>query len=137
METAQFHRAYWHASSNTGIGKIHYEPLGVIAFIFENGVPQFDTNLLDADEMSYYRQEYRKSGRTLDIGVQINRDVDLIRVSTEESNFNENIFKFEGLGLEIKTNGKLRYYLQTDGKWALIKAPFVEYKRCDSLICIS
>lgn len=137
METAQFHRAYWHYPTSTGIGKIHHEPLGVLAFVFENGIPMHDANFLDANEMAYYRQEYRKVGRILAICVQLNRDVELVRVITEENHLDDQTFKFAQLNLEIKLNNKLRYYRQPDGKWALINVPFVEYKRCDSLICIS
>ena len=87
MEIAQFHRAYWHYETNTGIGKIHYEPLGIIAFVFEDNVPKHDVNFLDEDEVKYYRQQYKKAGIPLTLGVQIDRDVEQVRVQKLEDVF--------------------------------------------------
>ncbi|MBW4617510.1 MAG: hypothetical protein KME21_30720 [Desmonostoc vinosum HA7617-LM4] len=132
MKTAQFHRAYWDYDSNTGAGKIHYKPLGVIAFIFENGCPKLDVNFLDKDEVSYYRQQYKKQGVTWRLGVQIDRDVDLVRVTESE-----NIFTFEELNLEVKTEDAVRSFRQLNGEWIVIEnAHFVEYQRCDSLLLV-
>ncbi|MFB2768591.1 hypothetical protein ACE1AT_04770 [Pelatocladus sp. BLCC-F211] len=133
METAQFHRAYWDYQTNTGIGKLHHPELGILAFVFEDGEPKFDTNFLDANEVAYYRQNYKKLGRTLIIGVQVDRDIDLVRVTE-----NENIYTFGELNLEIKTEGTNRFFRRQGGEWQEIEnAPIVEYQRCDSLICVS
>ncbi|PMB03577.1 hypothetical protein CEN49_22915 [Fischerella thermalis CCMEE 5273] len=133
MKTAQFHRAYWNYETNTGIGKLHYQPLGILAFVFEDGEPQYDTNFLDADEIAYYRKNYKKHGRILTIGVQFDRDIDLVRVTE-----NENIYTFCELNLEVKTEGENRFFRRLDGEWQEIEnSPVVEYQRCDSLICVS
>ena len=134
METAQFHRAFWHYQTNTGIGKIHYQQLGVIAFVFEDEIPKFDTNFLDEDEINYYRNKYNKVGRFLSIGVQIDRDVDIVHViKTGDS------LVFEELNLEIRITSDSRYFRALGSEeWILIEnALFVEYKRCDSLICVT
>ncbi len=134
MEVAQFHRAFWDYKSNTGIGKIHYQALGIIAFVFEDEIPKFDTNFLDDDEVNYYRNKYKKADRILSIGVQIDRDVDLVHVRKAGD-----YFVFEELNLEIRLESPSRYFRATGNQeWILIEnAPLVEYKRCDSLICVS
>lgn len=134
METAQFHRAFWHYQTNTGIGKIHDQRLGIIAFVFEDGIPKFDTNFLDEDEINYYRNKYNKVGRFLSIGVQIDRDVDIVPVRKTGD-----YLVFAELNLEIRMTSDSRYFRHGGSEeWVLVEnAPLVEYKRCDSLICVS
>ncbi len=133
METAQFHRAFWDYDTNIGIGKIHYKPLGIIAFSFEDGLPKFDVNFLDKDEISYYRAAYKKQGVLLRLGVQIDRDIDVVRVT--KSN---NIFTFPELDLSVKIEGNSRWFRPIGGEWTVIEnAPFIEYQRCDSLIFVN
>ena len=109
MQTAYFHRAYWCYEKNLGIAKIHYEPLGIFAILFEGGVPQVNVNFLDKNEFSYYWQKYRKAGVNLFLGVQIDRDVELTRVIEQD-----NIFKFPEINLSVKLENNVRS-LQTLG----------------------
>lgn len=131
MEIAQFHKCYWDAQHNTGIGKIHYQPIGVIAFLFEELVPIQDVNILNLDEVSYIRQEYRDIGISLGIGVQIDRDVSLVPVSRFE-----NGVEFKKLNLVIMQKDGMRYFCDHDKKWVEIESPPIEYQRCDSLIMV-
>lgn len=134
MQTAHFHRAYWCYENNLGIAKIHYEPLGIFAILFEGGVPQVNVNFLDKNEFSYYWQKYRKAGVNLLLGVQIDRDVELTRVIEKD-----NIFKFPEINLEVKLENNVRS-LQTlgTGEWIEFQDDvFVEYQPCKSLIHVS
>lgn len=134
MQTAHFHRAYWCYENNLGIAKIHYEPLGIFAILFEGGVPQVNVNFLDKNEFSYYWQKYRKAGVNLLLGVQIDRDVELTRVIEKD-----NIFKFPEINLEVKLENNVRS-LQTlgIGEWIEFQDDvFVEYQPCKSLIHVS
>jgi len=134
LQTAHFHRAYWCYENNLGIAKIHYEPLGIFAILFEGGVPQVNVNFLDKNEFSYYWQKYRKAGVNLLLGVQIDRDVELTRVIEKD-----NIFKFPEINLEVKLENNVRS-LQTlgTGEWIEFQDDvFVEYQPCKSLIHVS
>ncbi len=133
MEIAQFHRAYWHYASNSGIAKLHCESLSIVGFIFECGVPRTDIDFLSSDEVSYCRQVYKKSGRPLTLGVQIDRDKDLIRVVKDEESF-----VFPEINLAIKIFKKNRYFRHLQGEWIKFRNDSViEYQRCDSLICVN
>lgn|GEM_PF-3259941 len=134
MQTAYFHRAYWCYENNLGIAKIHYEPLGIFAILFEGGIPHINVNFLDKNEFSYYWQKYRKAGVNLLLGVQIDRDVELTRVIEKD-----NIFKFPEINLEVKLENNVRS-LQTlgTGEWIEFQDDvFVEYQPCKSLIHVS
>ncbi|MBE9054293.1 hypothetical protein IQ243_28655 [Nostocales cyanobacterium LEGE 11386] len=146
MKTAYFHRAYWCYENNLGIAKIHHEPLGIFAILFENGVPVVNVNFLKKDEFSYYWQKYKKQGITLHLGLKVGIDTELTRVIEKE-----NIFKFPEINLEVKLEHnsqslvltqkpevqprQLRYFRPMDGEWTEFEDDvFVEYKPCDSLI---
>ena len=134
MFLAQFHRSYWHEESESGIGKIHFPNLGIIAFVFDSGTPEIDTNFMNEDEVSYYSRKFKKSNRPLRIGVQIDRDVEPIVVDVAED-----IFSFSEIDLEVRVENNLRYFraISSNGEWKLMKnAPIIEYQRCDSLICV-
>ncbi|MFK0731379.1 MAG: hypothetical protein ACFKPT_02790 [Gloeotrichia echinulata GP01] len=132
MKTGQLHRAWWNYDKNTGIAKIHYPVVGVLAFAFEDGVPKINVNFTDEDEVKYYRQQYKKQGIPLTIGVQIDRDVDMIQVIEEED-----IIQIPEHNLEIQVTGSFRQFRATEGNWQVIDAPVIEFQRCDSLICVS
>jgi hypothetical protein len=128
--TAHFHRAYWCYDNHLGIAKIHHQPLGIFAILFECGIPQINVNFLDKNEFSYYWQKYKKVGVTLHHGYQIDRDVELIRVIEKD-----NIFKFPEINLEIKLENNVRYFRPINGEWQDFQDDvFVEYKPCNSLI---
>jgi hypothetical protein len=134
LQTAHFHRAYWCYENNLGIAKIHYEPLGIFAILFEGGVPQVNVNFLEKNEFSYYWQKYRKAGVNLLLGVQIDRDVELTRVIEKN-----NIFKFHEINLEVKLENNVRSF-RTIGaeEWIEFQDDvFVEYQPCKSLIHVS
>lgn len=130
MKTAYFHRAYWCYDNNLGIAKIHHEPLGIFAILFENGIPIVNVNFLKKDEFSYYWQKYKKQGITLHLGMKVGIDTELTRVIEKE-----NIFKFPEINLEVKLENNVRYFRSLDGEWTEFDDDvFVEYKPCDSLI---
>ncbi len=130
MQTAHFHRAYWSYDDNLGIAKIHYEPLGIFAILFEGGIPKINVNFLDKKEFSYYWQKYKKAGVTLHLGMRVGIDTELTRVFEKE-----NIFRFPEINLEIKLENSTRYFRPLDGKWTEFQDDvFVEYQPCDSLI---
>ncbi|MCC5600849.1 hypothetical protein [Nostoc favosum] len=130
MQTAHFHRAYWCYEKDLGIAKIHYQPLGILALLFENGIPQVNVNFLDKKEFSYYWQKYKKAGVTLNLGVQIDRDVELTRVIEKE-----NVFKFPEINLEIKLENNVRFFRPLNAEWQEFEDDvFVEYQPCNSLI---
>ena len=130
MRTAYFHRAYWCYENNLGIAKIHHEPLGIFALLFENGVPVVNVNFLQKEEFSYYWQKYKKAGISLHLGVQIDRDVELTRVIEKE-----NIFMFPEINLEVKLESNGRYFRHLNGEWQEFEDDiFVEYQPCNSLI---
>ncbi|WP_143861689.1 hypothetical protein [Nostoc linckia] len=130
MQTADFHRAYWNYEANLGIGKIHHPDLGIFALLFESGSPVCNVNFLDKNQFSYYWQQYKKKGTPLTLGMQIDRDVEVIRVIKQD-----NLLKFPDLNLEIKLEDNVRYFRSLDGKWQAFEDDvFVEYKPCDSLI---
>ncbi|MCC5634638.1 hypothetical protein LC593_02005 [Nostoc sp. CHAB 5844] len=132
MKTGQLHRAWWNYEQNIGIAKIHYPIVGVLAFTFEHGIPKINVNFTNEDEVKYYRQQYKKKGVPLTIGVQIDRDVDMIQVIEDGD-----IIQIPEQNLEIQVNGDIRQFRPTSGKWEIIDAPIIEFKRCDSLICVS
>lgn len=134
MQTAHFHRAYWCYENNLGIAKIHYEPLGIFAILFEGGVPQVNVNFLEKNEFSYYWQKYRKAGVNLLLGVQIDRDVELTRVIEKN-----NIFKFYEINLEVKLENNVRSFRTVGAEeWIEFQDDvFVEYQPCKSLIHVS
>ena len=134
MQTAYFHRAYWCYENNLGIAKIHYEPLGIFAILFEGSVPQVNINFLDKNEFSYYWQKYRKAGVNLLLGVQIDRDVELTRVIEKN-----NIFKFPEINLEVKSENNVRSFRTVGAEeWIEFQDDvFVEYQPCKSLIHVS
>ncbi|UKP01009.1 hypothetical protein [Nostoc sp. UHCC 0870] len=142
MKTAYFHRAYWCYENNLGIAKIHHEPLGILAILFENGIPIINVNFLKKDEFSYYWQKYKKRGITLHLGMKVGIDTELTRVIEKE-----NLFKFPEINLEIKVGDNSlalpqqlhqksqRHFRAIDGEWQQFEDDvFVEYKPCDSLI---
>lgn len=130
MRTAHFHRAYWCYENNLGIAKIHHEPLGIFALLFEGGIPIVNVNFLSKDEFSYYWQKYKKLGVILHLGVQIDRDVELTRAIEKE-----NIFIFPEINLEVKLETNCRYLRPLNGKWQEFEDDiFVEYQPCKSLI---
>ncbi|MBE9038868.1 hypothetical protein [aff. Roholtiella sp. LEGE 12411] len=131
MITAYFHRAYWCYENNLGIAKIHYEPLGIFAILFESGIPKINVNFLDNQEFSYYWQKYRKAGMNLLLGVQIDRDVELTRVIEKN-----NIFKFPEINLEVKLENNIRSFRTVGAEeWIEFQDDvFVEYQPCKSLI---
>jgi hypothetical protein len=130
LQTAHFHRAYWCYEKDLGIAKIHYQPLGILALLFENGIPQVNVNFLDKKEFSYYWQKYKKAGVTLNLGVQIDRDVELTRVIEKE-----NVFKFPEINLEIKLENNVRFFRPLNAEWQEFEDDvFVEYQPCNSLI---
>ncbi|WP_225226310.1 hypothetical protein [Komarekiella delphini-convector] len=134
-----------------GIAKIHYEPLGIFAILFEGGIPKINVNFLDQNEFSYYWQKYRKAGVNLLLGVQIDRDVELTRVIDKDK-----VFEFPEINLSVKLENNTRYFCAI-GESALregfppqvIVNPkgqewtefqddvFVEYQPCKSLIHVS
>jgi hypothetical protein len=134
LQTAHFHRAYWCYENNLGIAKIHYEPLGIFAILFEGGVPQVNVNFLEKNEFSYYWQKYRKAGVNLLLGVQIDRDVELTRVIEKN-----NIFKFYEINLEVKLENNVRSFRTVGAEeWIEFQDDvFVEYQPCKSLIHVS
>jgi hypothetical protein len=134
LQTAYFHRAYWCYENNLGIAKIHYEPLGIFAILFEGGIPKINVNFLDNQEFSYYWQKYRKAGMNLLLGVQIDRDVDLTRVIEKN-----NIFKFPEINLEVKLENNIRSFRTVEAEeWIEFQDDvFVEYEPCKSLIHVS
>lgn len=130
MRTAHFHRAYWCYENNLGIAKIHHEPLGIFALLFEGGIPIVNVNFLSKDEFSYYWQKYKKLEVILHLGVQIDRDVELTRVIEKE-----NIFIFPEINLEVKLESNCRYFRPLNGEWQEFEDDiFVEYQACKSLI---
>jgi hypothetical protein len=130
LRTAHFHRAYWCYENNLGIAKIHHEPLGIFALLFEGGIPIVNVNFLSKDEFSYYWQKYKKLGVILHLGVQIDRDVELTRAIEKE-----NIFIFPEINLEVKLETNCRYLRPLNGKWQEFEDDiFVEYQPCKSLI---
>lgn len=130
MQTAYLHRAYWCYEKDLGIAKIHYEPLGILALLFENGIPQINVNFLDKKQFSYYWQKYKKAGVTLHLGVIIDRDVELTRVIEKE-----NVFKFPEINLEIKLENNVRFFRPLNQEWQEFEDDvFVEYQPCNSLI---
>ncbi|HYW17701.1 MAG TPA: hypothetical protein VE956_00055 [Nodularia sp. (in: cyanobacteria)] len=130
MKTAQIHRAYWSYENNLGIAKIHHPNLGIFAMLFENNTPVINVNFLEKEQFTYYYQQYRKAGVKLSLGVQIDRDVDVIRVFEAE-----NLFRFPEISLEVKLENNARYFRPLDGEWQQFEDDkFVEYKPCKSLI---
>jgi hypothetical protein len=113
-----------------GIAKIHYEPLGIFAILFEGGVPQVNVNFLDKNEFSYYWQKYKKKGITLHLGMRVGIDTELTRVTEKE-----NIFHFPEINLSVKLEESSRYFRPLDGEWTIFQDDvFVEYQPCSSLI---
>jgi hypothetical protein len=130
LQTAHFHRAYWSYDDNLGIAKIHYEPLGIFAILFENNVPKTNVNFLDKHEFSYYWQKYKKAGVTLHLGTRVGIDTELTRVTEKD-----NTFQFPEINLEVKLGEDGRYFRQLNGRWTAFQDDvFVEYQPCDSLI---
>ncbi|MBD2491950.1 hypothetical protein [Aulosira sp. FACHB-615] len=142
MQIADFHRAYWSDEHNTGIAKIHYPDLGILALLFEDGVPKKNVNFLDKNERSYYWQKYRKKGITLHLGMKVGIDTEKVRVIKRD-----NIFKFPDINLEIRVGDnslvlpeqipteQVRYFRPIDGEWQQFEDDvFVEYQPCDSLV---
>ncbi|MBD6621240.1 hypothetical protein FNW02_37510 [Komarekiella sp. 'clone 1'] len=131
MQTAYFHRAYWCYENNLGIAKIHYEPLGIFAILFEGGIPKVNVNFLDNQEFSYYWQQYKNKGVNLVLGVQIDRDVQLTKVIDQE-----NVFKFSEINLEVKLENSTRHFRSLKAtEWTEFQDDvFVEYQPCKSLI---
>lgn len=130
MQTAYFHRAYWCYENNLGIAKIHYEPLGIFAILFEACIPRININFLDEKEFSYYWQQYKKAGVTLIAGMQIDRDVELTRVVERD-----NVFEFPEINLQIKLENNIRWFRPVNGEWIKFEDDvFVNYKPCKSLI---
>ena len=130
MKTAHFHRAYWSYDHNLGIAKIHHPALGIFAMFFENASPKANINFLDKAQFSYYWQQCKSLGVHLSLGVQLDRDVQLIRVEEQE-----NLFNFPEINLEIKLEDNTRYFRCFGGNWQQFQDDvFVEYKPCESLI---
>lgn len=130
MITAYFHRAYWCYENNLGIAKIHHEPLGIFAILFEGGIPQINVNFLDKKEFSYYWQKYQKQGIALHLGMRVGIDTELTRVIEKE-----NIFKFPEINLEIKLENNTRFFRPLNGEWFEFEDDvFVDYQPCNSLI---
>nr|MDZ8061880.1 hypothetical protein [Nostoc sp. EkiNYC01] len=130
MQTAYFHRAYWDYERQLGIAKIHQEDLGVFAFVFENFSPKVNVNFQDKTQFTYYWQQYKAHGATLRLGVQIDRDVEIIKVTKKE-----NIFQFPTINLEVKLENNIRYFRSIGGDWQEFEDDmFVEYQPCKSLI---
>jgi hypothetical protein len=81
LRTAQFHRMAWDYERNTGVGKIHYEPLGIVAFFWEEGTPMNDVNFVDKNIISYYWQQHKRDfGVPLTHGCILDRDVSIVMV---------------------------------------------------------
>jgi hypothetical protein len=113
-----------------GIAKIHYEPLGIFAILFEGGIPKINVNFLDKNEFSYYWQKYKKAGITLHLGMRVGIDTELTRVIEKE-----NIFKFPEINLEVKLEQNTRFFRPLNGEWFEFEDDvFVEYQPCSSLI---
>jgi hypothetical protein len=130
LQTAQLHRAYWSYEHNLGIAKIHYEPLGVFAIFFENKTPQINVNFMDKSECTYYRQQYKKAGVTLALGVIVGVDTEVTRVIERD-----NVFTFPEINLEVKLENCCRYFRPVGGEWTAFEDDvFVEYQPCNSLI---
>jgi hypothetical protein len=128
--TAYFHRAYWCYENNLGIAKIHHEPLGIFAILFEDGIPKANVNFLDKNEFSYYWQKYKKAGITLHLGMKVGIDTELTRVIEKE-----NIFKFSEINLEVKLENNTRFFRPFNGDWFEFEDDvFVDYQPCNSLI---
>jgi hypothetical protein len=133
LQTAYFHRAYWCYENSLGIAKIHYPSLGIFALVFENGIPKINVNFLDKKEFSYYWQQYKKLGITLNLGMKVGIDTELIRVIQKD-----NFVTFPDINLEIKLEENCRYFRPLNGEWTEFQDDvFVEYQPCDSLINVS
>lgn len=147
MKSAQFHRMAWDYKRNTGVGKIHYEPLGIVAFYWVEGTPMEDVNFLDKDMISYYWQQHMQEFNVpLTHGCIIGRDLEVVLV--KEQKYKESlqtvgqatgglatrgawtnaapqssevvegvIYGIEKLKLLIKVQGGIRYLAAPDGEW--------------------
>lgn len=97
---------------------------------FENASPKANVNFLDKTQFSYYWQKCKSLGIQLILGMQVDRDIELIRVEEES-----NLFRFPEINLEVKLENNGRYFRQTQGEWQQFQDDvFVEYKPCESLI---
>jgi hypothetical protein len=117
LKTAQFHRIAWDYERQYGVGKIHYEPLGVVAFYWEEGFPIKDVNFLNKDEISLYsRQHKKKFGVLLTHGCISERDLEIVTV--QEKKGTEEILQPVGRTTEV---GKLsivnNFSSASQGKW--------------------
>jgi hypothetical protein len=130
VEFAQFHRAWWNQDLGVGIGKVHYSEVGVLAFLFEGCLPVENVDFLNKNEILYYQQQYKKQGKPLTIGVQINRDVELVKVVSER----EEYFLFPELNLEVNMELLQPEFRSKGGSWRKIHAPVVQYQEIKSLV---
>lgn len=138
-KVAQFHRKLWNYQKQCGIGIIHYEPLGVFAFVFQSGViPTEPINFAEATEIKYWQENFKKSAIALTYGCQIDRDRGSALVKATPQGYSipelnlELRINFTALakpgdehcGLEFKLGGNFKEF----------DSPVFEYFECTSVL---
>lgn len=127
---AQLHKAYWDRDKNSGIGKIHHPNIGIVGFLFENGLVIGHLNFFDSQSIKYYRAEFAKNNYQLSPGYQVDRDVDALLTKV-----NSPYLAFPDIGLVIDIKEKRFLLAESYGQWqSMDDSAIAEYKPCKSLI---
>lgn len=141
MKLAQLHRAFWNKSVSSGIIKLHCQEIGVLGFFYSQSRPVEQLDFTNKDVIRYYQAKSRKAGYPLTAGFSIEHDVDFIPYQEifESHSQAQILYSFPEINLEIENN-------QGDWAWRSLEGayenfdnsiPRIEYKRCDSLICVN
>lgn len=139
VKVAQFHRRLWNYQKQCGVGIIHYEPIGVFAFVFQPGIiPTEPINFAETTEIRYWQEHFKKSAIALTYGCQIDRDRGSVLVKATPQGYS-----IPELNLELRTNFTALakpgdeycgLEFKSEGNFKGFNSPVFQYFECRSVL---